>query len=411
MIDCSSASALHTAHGGLPVLNPTLGFGVPDGTPVVETVGQALTDLRPDVPVYVWRPHVLEAHAREIVELFPGICHYAVKSNPAEYALKGLWGAGVRAFDVASLGEVKLVAEHCPGARMAFMHPVKSPRAITEAYFDYGVKAMVLDHPDELAKIVTHTNHTTDITLIVRLAVSNSHASLPLSGKFGAMSDVAAQLLRDIDRLGYAAGVSFHVGSQCLNPIAYKVALEQAHAVMRASGVPLKVIDVGGGFPVPLQGQEPPAFGAYADMVRTTLNALDHFDGAEVWAEPGRALVARAGGLAARVELRRSETVLHLNDGAYGGMFEGGPSMGLCYRTRVWRDGHVVEGVKTSEFSLFGPTCDSVDKLPGPFVLPADIQAGDWIEFAQLGAYGEATRTPFNGFGQSQMVVAQDGTF
>lgn len=387
------------------VKNPILEH-MPPAVRAFSDCGEALRDMKPEQPVHVWRPHVLRDRARHFLQLFPGVPHYAVKCNPEPYVLKGLWKAGIRAFDVASLGEVRLVRKLFPAAQLAFMHPVKSPMAIREAYFTYGVRFMVLDHADELAKIVENTQGATDITLLVRMAVSNAAAQWPLSRKFGALPEEAASLLRAAAATGCKVGLSFHVGSQCLEPAAYTRALHQAADVVREADQQLAVINVGGGFPVPMEDVAPPDIETFMEAVREGLAAHEEFKNAELWAEPGRALVAEAGAMLVRVELRKGDT-LYLNDGTYGGMFEGGPAGGLRYPVKAWRNGHPHAG-ETATFSLYGPTCDSVDKLPGPFTLPADIRMGDWLEFRQLGAYGNASRTAFNGFGSDGTIVVSD---
>ena len=182
----------------------------------------------PENPVAIARPHRVKAAADWFQKNFAGEIFYAVKANPSPWVLDALWESGVRCFDVASEAEVKLVAERFPEARLAFMHPVKSRGAIRRAYHDYGVRIFVLDTIDELEKIQAETNGAKDLTLIVRLAVSNDGASLPLTQKFGVSIEQAPELLRRARQATEELmGVSFHVGSQCMRPHAYKAAMMQ----------------------------------------------------------------------------------------------------------------------------------------------------------------------------------------
>jgi len=360
----------------------------------------------PENPAAIARPHRVEAAAKWFQRHFPGHIFYAVKANPSLWALDALWAAGVRGFDVASEAEVRLVAERFgPEAKLAFMHPVKSRRAISRAYHDFGVRTFVLDTEDELAKILAETNHARDLTLIVRLAVSNDGASLPLSSKFGALPDDAPALLR----LARAAtqelmGVSFHVGSQCMDPGAYRRAMQEANRAIVRAGVVADVVDVGGGFPAIYPGMEPPALERYIEVIGQSFEDMFVAQNAELWAEPGRALVAEAGSIVARVELRKGDA-LYLNDGAYGNLFDATHVKWPFPVSALRRE---ETGAELAPFRFYGPTCDSIDAAPGPFHLPADIREGDFVEIGMLGAYGVAMATRFNGFGETETVRAAD---
>jgi len=168
-----------------------------------------------------------------------------VKANPAPWILQALHKADTRFFDVASIPEIQLVAEHCPGSRMAFLHPVKSRESIRRAYYEFGVRIFALDCEAELAKILEETNHADDVTLIVRLAVSNDGAMFSLAGKFGVPAYEAAELIRTARAHAFELGVSFHVGSQCMQPSAYRSAMMEASRLIVQAGVTVDIVDVG----------------------------------------------------------------------------------------------------------------------------------------------------------------------
>jgi ornithine decarboxylase len=292
-----------------------------------------------------------------------------------------------------------------PEAKLAFMHPVKSRRAISRAYHDFGVRTFVLDTADELEKILDETGRAKDLTLMVRLAVSNDGASLPLTAKFGATAAEAPELLRKARAsTEEMMGVSFHVGSQCMRPLAYKAAMLDANRAIIKAGVVVDIVDVGGGFPSIYPGMQPPEMGAYIREIRDTFEHMFVAQNAVLWAEPGRALVAEAGSIVTRVDLRKGDA-LYLNDGAYGNLFDAA-HVKWPFPVKMIRDGG--SRAKLAPFKFYGPTCDSIDAAPGPFMLPADIREGDHIEIGMLGAYGVAMATKFNGFGDTMTVETAD---
>jgi ornithine decarboxylase len=288
---------------------------------------------------------------------------------------------------------------------MAFMHPVKSRRAITAAYFDHGVKTFSLDTHEELAKILDATGGAKDLNLMVRMAVSTDGASYPLAGKFGVDAHNAPDLLlatrRATDEL---MGVAFHVGSQCMRPTAYQAAMAQVSRSLVRAGVFADVVDVGGGFPSVYPGMIPPAMEDYADSIHRGFEEMRVHETTELWCEPGRALVAEASSLLAQVELRKGDA-LYLNDGAYGAMFDAAHSK-WPFPARLVRDGEASSELKP--YRLYGPTCDSLDHMPGPFWLPADMREGDFVEIGMLGAYGVALATRFNGYGDLDAAIVED---
>jgi ornithine decarboxylase len=372
---------------------------------LVQSPLEFVTSATPEHPVAVARPHRVKAAARWFVERFPGQVFYAVKANPSLWALDALWAGGVRGFDVASEAEVKLVGERFPEARIAFMHPVKSRRAIRTAYRDYGVRIFALDSVDELEKIIAETGGAKDLTLIVRMAVSNEGASYPLIQKFGAAPAEAPELLRRARQATEEImGVSFHVGSQCMRPLAYKTAMLEVNRAIIAAGVVVDVVDIGGGFPAIYPEMNPSPLQAYMGEIAEGFEQMYVAQNAQLWAEPGRALVAEAGSIVARVELRKGDA-LYLNDGGYGNLFDAA-HVNWKFPVKLLRA--KASRAKLAPFRFYGPTCDSLDAAAGPFLLPADIREGDYIEIGMLGAYSTSIATHFNGFGETVTVEAKD---
>jgi ornithine decarboxylase len=371
------------------------------------TVDEVVAVARPEEPVHCLRPITVTQTARGFVEGFPGDVLYAVKCNPDPAVLRALWEGGVRHFDCASLPEIRLVRDMFPGAVIHFMHPIKARGAIREAWERHEVRDFVLDSADELAKIraeVAATGVPGALGLVVRVALPKGGAKLDLSGKFGAEADDAVGLLRAARSCAAMVGVSFHVGSQCLDPLAWREALALTGEIIAASGVEIDVVDVGGGFPVAYPDQEPPAIGAFFAEIEAGFEAL-RVPGARLWAEPGRVLVAAGTSVVVQVQARRGDA-LYVNDGVYGSLADAG-TLGFRYPVRLIRPNGAA-AVETIGFSLFGPTCDSADVMRGPFVLPADVAEGDWIEIGQLGAYGACLRTAFNGFDRARIVEVED---
>ena len=372
------------------------------------TVDHLVATQRPEEPMHCLRPAAITATARDFVAAFPGAVMYAVKCNPEPAVLRALHAGGVSHFDCASISEVALVRQMFPDAAIHFMHPVKARGAIREAWGQHRVRDFVLDSAEELAKILQETAATDvagDLTLIVRLALPKGDARLDLSGKFGAAPDAAAALLREARGHAARLGVSFHVGSQCLDPLAWRKALAVTGDVIRAAGVTVDIVDVGGGFPVAYPDVEPPALGAFLAEIEAGFEALNLPD-AELWAEPGRALVAGGASVVVQVQQRRGDA-LYINDGVFGSLADAG-ALGFRYPVRLIRPDGARPDAEEIGWRFYGPTCDSADVMNGPFALPADVAEGDWIEIGLLGAYGSCFRTAFNGFDRARMVEVRD---
>lgn len=359
--------------------------------------------LQPALPVYTLSPASIQQAGAQFVQAFPGKTMFAVKTNPHPVAIAALYKGGVHAFDVASIEEMRLVREAAPKAELFYMHPVKSPESINEAYFVHGVRNFVLDHEDELHKIMRETHLATDLNLFVRAALpKNANASIDLSAKFGASPEETIALLRKCRNVAARLGLAFHVGTQISDAASYANAISIVRNIIARSNVSVDTLDIGGGFPVPYEGEDVPSITTCIDVIRTALShaGLDHM---ELLAEPGRALVAQSGSLVVRVELRRGNRI-YINDGTYGGLFDAGALLNTRFPVRAYRLGADMSD-QMQDYTLAGPTCDSLDMMDGPYVLPADIRMGDWIEIKNTGAYSQSMRTNFNGFGACDLVL------
>ena len=365
--------------------------------------------LEPDEPIILNRPHAARRAARFFVEKFPGKVLYAVKANPAPDLIQVLWEAGVTHYDVASIAEVRLVREALPEADLCFMHPIKRRRAIAEAYHQHGCKTFSLDTMEELEKIVEACKDpetgepAQDLRLCVRIRVSSEYAELSLAAKFGCDLTEAPELLQAARQHCDWLGVCFHVGSQAMTPFAFVQAMDRARAAIAEASVVIDMVDVGGGFPSIYPGMEPPPLEDYFALIAKHFEALPIAYNAELWCEPGRALCAEYSSMIVSVEKRRGNE-LYINDGAYGALYDAA-HVGWRFPVAALED-DLIEPLE--EFSFYGPTCDDADYMAGPFPLPADIQAGDFIEVGMLGAYGAAMKTGFNGFGDAAVVTVAD---
>jgi len=366
------------------------------------------TTLKPAAPVTLIRPEAAARAARFFVEKFPGRSLYAVKANPSPDLIRTLYAAGITHFDVASIAEVRLVADSLAAmgaqAKLCFMHPVKAEEAIAEAYHSYGVRTFSLDSMDELEKIMRATGDATDLELCVRLRVSSEHSELSLASKFGAEPGETRELLMATRQAADALGICFHVGSQAMSPQAYSDAIERVRAAIVDAAVTVDIIDVGGGFPSVYPGMEPVALEHYFEAIHRGFESLPVSYSSELWCEPGRALSAEYSSVLVRVERRRGNE-LYINDGAYGALFDAA-HLGWRFPVELLREEADIEPMEG--FAFYGPTCDDMDHMVGPFMLPADVQAGDYIEIGMLGAYGAAMRTGFNGFTSDATVEVED---
>jgi ornithine decarboxylase len=366
-----------------------------------------IAELKPSIPVHITKPNSIKKAAAWFLNNFSGKVLYSVKSNPDKAALTHLYDVGVRHFDVASLNEIKLIANLFPESKMYFMHPIKTRESIFEAYFNFGIRDFSLDSFDELEKILQVTNNAKDLSLHIRLSIPNSHAAIDLSGKFGILPSDSIALIIKTRTVAKTLGVCFHVGSQCMEPSEYRNAITIVKEILEQSKVQLDVLDIGGGFPSSYPGLTPPPLKNYIDEINDAVKSLALNKSCELWCEPGRALVAESGSLVVRVEARKGQ-MLYINDGTYGGLFDAGYP-GFIYPTKTVRlknESSLSE--KLIPFGFYGPTCDSLDVMKGPFYLPENIAEGDYIEIGGLGAYSKSIRTGFNGFDEILQIEVAD---
>ena len=368
-------------------------------------VNELVNELKPDYPVYCIRPESIKKSIKFFKENFLGKVLYAVKTNPNEKVIKQIIANGIKDFDVASLNEIKLIKKIKSEANLYFMHTVKSKESISSAYFDYGVKNFALDNKDELRKILEATNQAKDLNLYVRIAISNEHAEIDLSRKFGALPSEALGLVRLCKENSKKLGISFHVGSQCMHKISYSKGIREIGNIIKKTKIIPDVINVGGGFPSIYPDLNPEPLNNYLDEIKRSLKNLKLPKTPEIICEPGRAIVAESGSTIVKVILRKKQS-LYINDGTYGSLFDAGvPNFVLP--SRLITNGRI-HSKKVTSFNFFGPTCDSLDYMKGPFVLPNNIKEGDYIELGQLGAYGLTFRTKFNGFYSNEIFELND---
>jgi len=370
-----------------------------------KSVDELVNQLKPTEPVYCIRRNSISLASKFFQNKFPGKILYAVKTNPHPVVLQTLLDSGIKHYDVASIKEIETIKNLNPEVECSYMHTVKSREDIKEAYFKYNIKTFALDTKDELIKIIESTNHAKDLRLFVRVSVSNEHAEIDLSKKFGAITSEAAGLLRLGKQYAYKLGLSFHVGSQCMHPISYAKGISEIGNIIKRTKIVPDIINVGGGFPTIYPDLVPQSMQSYFDEISKGLKNLKLQKLPEIICEPGRSLVAESGSTIVRVNLRKKQK-LYINDGTYGTLFDAG-TPNIVYPSRVIKNGRVISKKLTS-FDFYGPTCDSMDYMKGPFILPNNIKENDYIELGQLGAYGLTFRTQFNGFYSDQIFEVED---
>ena len=353
-------------------------------------VNELVNTLKPDYPVYCIRTESIKISTEFFKKNFPGKVLYAVKTNPNERVLKQIISNEIKHFDVASINEIKLIKKLKPDAKLFFMHTIKSRENIAEAYSKFGVRDFALDTKDELQKIMESTNKAKDLNLYVRIAISNEHAEIDLSRKFGALPSEALGLVRLCKEHSKKLGISFHVGSQCMHKISYTKGINEVGNIIKKTKIVPDIINIGGGFPSVYPGLNPEPLSNYMAEIKKAILNLKLQKVPELICEPGRAIVAESGSAIVKVILRKKQS-LYINDGTYGTLFDAGfPN--FIFPSKMISNGRV-KSKKLTSFNLFGPTCDSLDYMKGPFLLPNNIKEGDYIELGQLGAYGLTFRT------------------
>lgn len=372
-----------------------------------KSVEELVNQLRPDKPVYCIRKKSILSASKFFQKNFPGKILYAVKTNPHHEVIKTLLKSGINQFDVASVEEIKAVRKFDQVSKCSFMHTIKSREDISEAYFKYGVKTFALDTKDELIKIIESTSNAKDLELFVRVAVSNEHAEIDLSKKFGAINSEAAGLLRLVKQHSKKIGLSFHVGSQCMHPISYSKGISEIANIIKKTKIVPDYLNIGGGFPTIYPDLIPPSLESYFDEIKKGLENLKIEKLPEIICEPGRALVAESGSTIVRVNLRKKQK-LYINDGTYGTLFDAG-TPNIVFPSKMIKDNsNKIISKKLTAFDFYGPTCDSMDYMKGPFLLPNNIKENDYIELGQLGSYGLTFRTQFNGFYSDKIYEVED---
>ena len=370
-----------------------------------KTVDDLINQLKPEKPIYCIRKKSIQLASTYFRNKFPGKVLYAVKTNPHPEVLKTIVESGIENFDIASIQEIKDIRAINPNAKCSYMHTVKSRESIKEAYFNYNVKAFSLDTKDELIKIIETTNEAKDLELFVRVAVSNEHAEIDLSTKFGASISEATALLRLTKQYAKKIGLSFHVGSQCMHPISYAKGITEIGNIIKKTKILPDYINIGGGFPAIYPDLVPQSLDNYFTEIKKSLENLKLEKLPELICEPGRAIVAESGSTIVRINLRKKQK-LYINDGTYGTLFDAG-TPNIVYPSRIIKTGKIISK-KLTAFDFYGPTCDSMDYMKGPFLLPNNIKENDYIELGQLGAYGLTFRTQFNGFYSNEIYEVED---
>lgn len=361
-----------------------------------------LRNQQPENPVLFFAPSVVQATARRFLDGFPGLVTYAVKSNPGEEMVENLVAAGVTGFDCASPFEIDLIRRLAPDAAIHYNNPVRSRAEISHAVAR-GVKSYSVDSTSELLKLIEMVPAAgTEISVRFKLPVAG--AAYNFGAKFGATEELAVELLKTVAASGYIPSITFHPGTQCTDPNAWASYIRAAADIAARAGVRIARLNVGGGFPSHrATGVVPQLEATFETIGRVAREAFGDALPALI-CEPGRALCGDAFSLAARVKAVRDGTHVFLNDGVYGSLFELS-QIGIIDRIEVLdSDGRRRSGGVQGRI-CFGPTCDSVDRLPGDVPFPADIAEGDFVIVHGMGAYSTVTNSRFNGFGELGMVT------
>ena len=370
-----------------------------------ESVDKIVNELKPVNPIYCIRKNSINTACNWFNKNFPGKVLYAVKTNPHEEVIKEIKNSGIDKFDIASIEEIKIIKKIVPDAECFYMNTIKSREHIREAYFNYNIKNFALDTKDELLKIIEATENAQDLNLFVRISISNEHAEIDLSKKFGALSSEVLGLFRLTKAHSAKVGLSFHVGSQCMHPISYTKGIGEMGNIIKKTNIIPDFINIGGGFPTIYPDLRPQSLNNYIFEIKKALNNLKLEKQPVLMCEPGRALVAESGSTIVKVVLRKKQK-LYINDGTYGSLFDAGfPN--IVFPARMIQNGRIISK-KLTAFNFYGPTCDSMDYMKGPFILPNNIKENDYIELGQLGAYGITFRTKFNGFFSDQIFEVED---
>lgn len=358
----------------------------------------------PDYPGFIFSERELRRCAKIFQDGFDGLVTYAVKANPEAHIISILADAGLKAFDVASPAEMDLVHRLAPHAALHYNNPVKSKREIIAAQDKYGVKSYAIDNMAELEQLASIVSASRDVEITVRFKAGKARKAYDFGTKFGISENGAVELAKAANAKGYTVSLCFHVGSQCEESYAYERHIHAAGRIAKKSGVSIKRLNVGGGFPAAYPSSGAPPLDRYFESIERALKKTFGTNRPQMIVEPGRAMVTPSTSLLLRVKHVRGGRNVYVNDGAYGALMEI-KFMPIVPAVRVWRGSDLVQEKNRAQI-LFGPTCDSYDSLDQPFDLPQSIQEDDYIEMAQMGAYTQASTTAFNGFATRQQYFA-----
>ena len=334
---------------------------------------------------------------------FNGRVLYAVKANPLTEIMAAALEGGAYGFDIASIPEAQSTIALAPGNRSFYMNPVKDRADISLSYSSHGIRTYVVDHMAELDKLFDRLpGDDPDVTIFLRLATQNTSAIFDLSSKFGASPAQITEMAQVLSKkTSWRIGLAFHVGSQTIDTASFVEAITLAENTIVEAGVEFQALDVGGGFPGDYLNSSNDSLEQTIAAINQTISQSSVLSKLEIYCEPGRALVQSCMSLFAKVQLRKTD-MLYIAEGVYGGLLSS--QNWLQFPAKAWRDGSPLAGV-TQEYTIFGPTCDSLDKLGFPYALPHDITEGDWVQFENIGAYSTSLRTTFNGFYTSEIVM------
>lgn len=376
---------------------------------VWDNPAELIRRLQPENPVMVFSPNSLQQRARRFLDGFPGMVTYAVKSNPEEAVIQNLVAAGIRGFDVASPAEIDLIGRVAPQTARHYHNPVRSRAEIGHAV-RAGIRAWSVDSRSELDKLfelVPTEIEGQPVEISPRFKLPVLGAIYDFGSKFGAEPELAAELLRAVAERGYTASLTFHPGTQCVDPVAWESYIRVAGDICQMAGVRARRLNVGGGFPsYRVTGVEPDLEGIFVKIGATTREVFGETAPALV-CEPGRGLCADVYSLITRVKAVRDGQAVFLNDGVYGGLAEL-PIVGNLDRIQVITPAGETREDERRGRVVFGPTCDSVDRLPGELSLPVSLAEGDYLIFHGAGAYSTVTNTRFNGFGEMSHATVMD---
>ena len=357
----------------------------------------------PDEPIGYFSPNALRSKVSAFQAGFDGLLSYAVKANPDLDVLRCLSQNGVSIFDVASPAEIEIVRGIFPEAKLNYHNPVRSTQEIAQAK-SHGIASWSVDALSELGKL-GDLPQGSEIAVRIKLPVAGGLYNF--GEKFGAAPAQAVPLLKAVAARGLRPSITFHPGTQCTAPGAWESYIEAAAHIAKAAGVRLLSLNVGGGFPAD-RAAEPVSLDGIFNRIKAAKERYFSDYSPRLVCEPGRGLVADAFALLLRVKNIRPDGALVLNDGIYGALAE-------------WRDMPPVHPRHIAVFNpkgaerrgkpapriIFGPTCDSLDRLCEPLALPSDMKEDDYVLIQGTGAYSAVLTSHFNGYGCSKQIYCR----